>query len=69
LETQQLHLEYSHNERSQLWPFQLYAEMGDCEDRANGVLVMEPLMEVEMEEWLAQALTFAAREDCTNKKE
>jgi hypothetical protein len=24
--------------------------MDDCEDRANGVLIMEPLMEVEMEE-------------------
>jgi hypothetical protein len=32
---------------------------------ANGVLVMEPLIEVEMEEWLAPAPTFLEREDCT----
>ena len=30
---------------------------------------MEPLVEVELEEWLAPALTFAAREDWTNEKE
>jgi hypothetical protein len=45
------------------------AEMDDCEDRASGVLVMEPLMEVEMEKWLAPAPTFVAREDCTSGKE
>ena len=43
--------------------------MDDCEDRANGVLVMEPLVEVEMEEWLAPALTFLEREDCTEGEE
>ncbi len=45
--------------------FWMDAEMDDCEDKANGVLVMEPLMEVEMEEWLAPAPTFLEREDCT----
>ncbi len=39
--------------------------MDDCEDRANGVLVMEPFMEVEMEEWLAPAPTFLESEGCT----
>jgi hypothetical protein len=46
--------------------FWMDAEIGDCEDRANGVLVMEPLMYVEIEEWLAPAPTFLAREDNTN---
>jgi hypothetical protein len=45
--------------------FWIDAEMDDCEDRVNGVLVMEPLMELEMEEWLAPAPTFLEREDCT----
>ncbi len=42
------------------------AEMDGCEERANGVLVMEPLMEVAMEEWLAPAPTVVGMEDCTN---
>ena len=37
--------------------FWMDAEMDSCEDRANGVLVMESLMEVVMEEWLALAPT------------
>ncbi len=41
--------------------FWMDAEMEDCEDRANSVLVMEPLMEVEMEEWLALTPTFLER--------
>ncbi len=45
--------------------FWMDAEMDDCEDRANSVLVMEPLMEVEMEEWLAPTPTLLEREDCT----
>ena len=53
----------------QMSMFWMDAEMDDCEDRANGVLVMEPLMEVEMEEWLAPTPTFVAREDCTDGKE
>jgi hypothetical protein len=42
------------------------AEMDGCEERANGVLVTEPLMEVAMEEWLALAPTVVGMEDCTN---
>ena len=49
--------------------FRMDAEMDDCADRANGVLVLKPLVEVEMEEWLAPAPTFAASEDCTNERE
>ena len=49
--------------------FGMDAEMDDCEDRANGVLVMEPLTEGEMEEWLAPAPTFLEREDCTEGEE
>jgi hypothetical protein len=45
--------------------FWMDAEMDDCEDRVNSVLVMEPLMEVEMEEWLAPTPAFLEREDCT----
>ncbi len=48
--------------------FWMDAEMDYCEDRANNVLVMEPLMKVETEEWLAPTPTFVAREDCTNGK-
>ncbi len=38
--------------------FWMDAEMDDCEDRANSMLVMELLMEVEVEEWLAPTPTF-----------
>jgi hypothetical protein len=43
--------------------FWMDAEMDYCEDRAK------PLMKVEMEEWLAPAPTFLARENCTNGEE
>jgi hypothetical protein len=49
--------------------FWMDAELDGCEDRANGVLVMEPLMEVAMEEWLALAPTVTRIEDCTDGKE
>jgi len=45
------------------------AEMDGCEDRANGILVIEPLMEVAMEEKLAPAPTIVRMEDCTDGKE
>jgi hypothetical protein len=49
--------------------FWMDAEMDDCDDKANGVLVLKPLVKGEMEEWLAPNPTFAASEDCTNKRE
>jgi hypothetical protein len=49
--------------------FWMDAEMNDCEDRANGVLVMEPHMEVAIEELLALALTIIGMEDCTDGAE
>ena len=45
--------------------FWMDAEMEGCEERANSVLVMEPLMEVVMEEWLALAPTVIGMDDCT----
>jgi hypothetical protein len=49
--------------------FWMDAEMDGCEERANGVLVMEPLMELEMEEQLAPVPTIVDMEDCTDGKE
>ncbi len=42
--------------------FWMDAEMDDCEDGASGVLVLEPLVKGEMEEWLAPNPTFTASE-------
>ena len=46
--------------------FWMDAEMDGCEERANGVLVMEPLMEVAMEEELALAPALVGMEDYTD---
>ncbi len=44
--------------------------MDGCEDRVNSVLVLEPpLVQSEMEEWLATNPPFAASEDGTNGSE
>ncbi len=45
------------------------AEMDGFKDRENGILVIEPLMEVAMEEKLAPAPTIVRMEDCTDGKE
>jgi hypothetical protein len=49
--------------------FWMDAEMDDCEDGANGVLVLEPLVKGEMEEWLAPNPNFATSEDCIDERE
>jgi hypothetical protein len=51
---------------SMLW---MDAEMYDWENKANGVLVLEPLVKGEMEEWLAPGPPFTACEDCTDERE
>ncbi len=58
------------NSTMALWDLQIFmfwmdAEMKGCEERANSVLVMEPLMEVVMEEWLALAPIVIGMDDCT----